>query len=330
MKKIVSQSVRYLLFLSIGLGLLYLVFKDQDFDKLWEDIKGANYVYIVISMVMGYLAIVSRGLRWNILLKPLGYAPKKWSSVHAVTVGYFANLAVPRIGEVTRCTALNQTEKIPVDKLFGTVILERVIDTGLLLILLISTFLVKIDLFTEFIAGAFKNRGGEFSLTITHFIIFGVIALGFAVLLMFRKKIMASVWFQKVKAFLLGIAEGFKTIRNIDQKGMFVFHTIFIWSMYLLMTYVCFFAFAGTSHLGLGDGLFVTIVGGLGMVAPAPGGIGAYHAAVIAGLTALEIDGNIARSFAVVIHSAQTAMMVGTGLFALIALSFSRRKAAKA
>jgi uncharacterized protein (TIRG00374 family) len=330
LKKIVSQSVRYLVFLSIGLGLLYLVFKDQDFNKLWEDIKGANYYFIAVSMIMGYLAIISRGLRWNILLKPLGYTPKKWNSIHAVTIGYFANLAVPRIGEVTRCTALNQAEKIPVDKLFGTVLLERVIDTGLLLVLLLCTFLVKIDLFTEFFNSAFKNRSGEISLNTTHYIILTLLIAGLLVLLGFRKKIIASAFFQKVKAFLIGIAEGFKTIRKIEQKGMFVFHTIFIWSMYLLMTYVCFFAFTGTSHLGMDDGLFVTIVGGLGMVAPAPGGIGAYHAAVIAGLTALEIDGNIARSFAVVIHSAQTAMMVGTGLFALIALSLSRRKAAKA
>lgn len=330
MKKIVSQSIRYLVFLSIGLGLLYLVFKDQDFDKLWADIKGANYYFIGISMVMGYLAIVSRGLRWNILLKPLGYTPKKWSSIHAVTIGYFANLAVPRIGEVTRCTALNQAEKIPVDKLFGTVLLERVIDTGLLLILLVGTFLVKIDLFTDFFASAFKNRSGEVSLTTTHYIVFGVLFVGLITIVAYWKKIKATLWFQKVRAFLIGIAEGFKTIKNIEQKGMFVFHTMFIWSMYLFMTYVCFFAFSGTNHLGVDDGLFVTIVGGLGMVAPAPGGIGAYHAAVIAGLTALEVNGDVARSFAVVIHSAQTAMMVGSGLFALIALSFSRRKAAKA
>lgn len=330
MKKIVSKSVRYLLFLSIGFGLLYLVFKDQDFNKLWIDIKGANYYYVGISMIMGYLAIVSRGLRWNILLKPLGYEPKVWNSIHAVTIGYFANLAVPRIGEVTRCTALNQVEKIPVDKLFGTVLLERVIDTGLLLLLLICTFLVKIELFTTFFTSAFEGRSGEIVLKPGHYAVLAGMVGSVVVLLVFRKKIIASVWFQKVKAFLLGIAEGFKTIRKIEKKGMFVFHTIFIWSMYLLMTYVCFFAFTGTSMLGLDDGLFVTIVGGLGMVLPAPGGIGAYHAAVIAGLTALEIDGNVARSFAVVIHMAQTVMMVTTGLFALIALSFNRRKAAKA
>jgi uncharacterized protein (TIRG00374 family) len=330
LKKIIKQSVRYLLFLSIGLGLLYLVFKDQDFNLLWQDIKGANYYYIVLSMTVGYLAIVSRGLRWNILLKPLGYTPKKWNSIHAVTIGYFANLAVPRIGEVTRCTALNQAEKIPVDKLFGTVLLERVIDSAILLSLLVITFFMKIDLFTSFIKSAFESRSGEIVIKPIHYVIFGVLLVMVITFLAYRKKIIKSPWFQKVKAFFLGIAEGFKTIKKIEKKSLFIFHTLFIWTMYLLMAYVCFFAFSATSMLNLGDGLFVTIVGGLGMIAPAPGGIGSYHAAVIAGLTALEIDGNVARSFAVVVHSAQTLMMVISGLVAIIALSLSRRKAAKA
>lgn len=325
MKKIIKNFV----FLGIGLGLLYLVFKDQDFDQLWEDIKQANYFWIVISVLMGYLAIVSRGIRWNILLKPLDYKPKRWNSIHSVAVGYFANLAVPRIGEVTRCTALNQSEDIPVDKLFGTVLLERVIDSALLLTLLVTTFLIKIDLFGEFFKSAFADKFGNAKFGFIHILIILVIVLLVVLLFVFRKKLSTIPLVVKIKNFLLGIGEGFKTIRKIEKKGWFIFHTLFIWSMYLLMTYVTFFAFKGTSHLSLGDGIFITIVGGLGMIAPAPGGLGAYHAAVIAGLTALNIDGSLARSFAVVIHSSQTVMMVTGGLVALIMLSLGRKRQRK-
>lgn len=319
-----------MIFLGIGIGLLYLVFKDQDFNQLWLDIKQANYTWVFVSVLMGYAAIISRGVRWNILLKPMGYTPKTWNSIHAVAIGYFANLAIPRIGEVTRCSALNQAEKIPVDKLFGTVLLERVLDSVLLLVLLVTTFLIKIDLFTEFLAKAFPGDvHPSKGLTVWHYLAIFTLLLLTTLIWIYRKRLAKISFVNKIKQFLLGIAEGFKTIRKIEKKGWFIFHTLFIWSMYLLMTYVCFMAFVGTSHLNLGDGVFITIVGGLGMVAPAPGGLGAYHAAVIAGLTALEVDGNLARSFAVVIHSAQTVMMVIGGLFALLALSFNRKKAAR-
>ena len=124
-----KQIATYVVSLGIGVVLFYLAFSIvDDKEALWENMRSVRWEGIAASFVMGYLAIVSRGLRWGILLEPLGRKAGKARSVHAVAFAYFANTFVPRSGELARCAALNQTDDIPVDELFGTVISERVID----------------------------------------------------------------------------------------------------------------------------------------------------------------------------------------------------------
>ena len=136
MRGLLGQIVKYALMLGIG-GLLFWLAMGavEDPDALWADMRSASGWSIAASFLMGYLAIVSRGIRWLILLEPLGHKPKMWNSIHAVAFSYFSNTFVPRSGELARCGALNQTDGIPVDELFGTVISERVVDFALLFIL---------------------------------------------------------------------------------------------------------------------------------------------------------------------------------------------------
>src|SRR5690606_30260646 len=116
-----------------------------------------DYTYVIFSIIMGYLAFMSRGMRWVLLLEPLGKKPNTWNAIHSVTIGYFANLLVPRAGELARCTALYQTDDIPVNRLFGTVILERVIDMIMLLFLVLLTLILEFDLLMQLFDTAFAG-----------------------------------------------------------------------------------------------------------------------------------------------------------------------------
>ncbi|MDZ7845296.1 MAG: lysylphosphatidylglycerol synthase transmembrane domain-containing protein [Owenweeksia sp.] len=140
-----KSTLKYLLFMAIGGFLFYLAFRNTEFKKLASDFESANYGYIIASMVMGFLAFVSRGMRWVLLLEPLGKKPHTWHSIHSISIGYLSNLLVPRAGELARCTALKGSDQIPVNRLFGTVIVERIIDFIMLGLLVALTFILKFD-----------------------------------------------------------------------------------------------------------------------------------------------------------------------------------------
>ncbi len=141
MKKGIIQTVKFLAFLAVGVLLLWFAFHNVDFSKLGEDLKEANYYWLLLSVFFASLAFVSRARRWVLLINPLGFKPSFWNSFHAMMTGYLANIALPRIGEITRCVALGKKEKIPVDQLIGTVVIERTIDfISLLIIMVILIF----------------------------------------------------------------------------------------------------------------------------------------------------------------------------------------------
>jgi len=136
-----------------------------------------------------------------------------------------------------------------------------------------------------------------------------------------------TLLFQKILSLVLGVKEGFQTAFYMKQKALFTVYTLLIWLMYLLMTYVCFYSIPETTHLTLADGLYITVIGGLGMVVPVQGGIGPYHAAVTLGIVSIGLSETTGATLAVLIHSAQSIMIIITGIIAAIVLSFAKRKA---
>ena len=320
-----AKWIKYILFFGMGVLLLYLAFNNQNPQELIEQLKTVDYLWVWLSMLFGFLAFISRGLRWIILLENLGYRANPLNSIYAVSIGYFTNLAIPRAGEVTRCTSLSQSENIPVNKLFGTIILERTIDFIILVSLICFTFLVEFDAFSQFFTSLFAD-GEEASSNLGFFAIaiFSTLLLLF---LVFKNKLKQTPIYQKIAGFLQGVADGFKSIKGIQNKWAFWGHTLFIWLMYYLMTYVCFFAIESTQLLSPIDGLFIMVVGGLGMVAPVQGGIGAYHLVVKIGLMILGISADAALLFATVVHTCQTLMTLFVGSISLLMLFLSKRKA---
>ncbi len=315
--------------MAVGAGLFYLAFRNTEFEKLANDFRKADYTYVILSIIMGYLAFISRGMRWVLLLEPLGKKPNTWNAIHSVTVGYFANMLVPRAGELARCTALYQTDDIPVNRLFGTVILERVIDFLMLLFLVLLTLILEFDLLMELIDTAFSaTQGTEDSNTGLYIkiAIGGVIVIGGVALYLLREKFMLHPVYQKVRDFWDGIKEGLKSISQLKSKTPFILHTIFIWLMYYLMVYICVFSLDATKDLNPSSGLLVMIAAGFGMVVPTPGGIGAYHYLVMLGLGVLGVASDDGVSFATLVHTGQLVMTVITGTIAAGFLWRARRR----
>lgn len=316
--------IKYFAFLLLGVYLMYVAFEKTDPSKLIEDLKAVDLKWPLYSIIFGFLAIISRGLRWVYLLNGMGFDVKKSNSIYAVSIGYVTNIAIPRAGEISRCTSLNQTEKIPVDKLFGTIILERAIDFLFLFLLLGLTFILKIDVLSDYVSQKININSSDYSQIISATIV--SIAIASAIFYLLRKRISKSKLFTKLKSILKGVKDGLLSINQLQNKWGFWGHTVVIWLMYLFMTYICFFAYDELKILNLIDGLYIMIVGGLGMVVPVPGGFGAYHNAVIFGFELIGIKGSVTENFAFVVHSAQTLMTLVFGGISILMVFLIKRK----
>ena len=324
MKAKLISSLKYLFFLGIGVLILYYVFKDLDLKKIVEDLKSADYKYLFASMIFGYLAYFFRGLRWLMLLKTMNYKTTVALATHSIAAGYFANALFPRAGEIVRCTSLYKVTGIPVNKLFGTILLERTIDLIMLVLCICLSLILKFEALSSFAVKALSNESEQES-NYTALIIFLGLFLFFILLRYFWEEIKQSPVIIKILSLWQGVKEGFQTAFHMDQKALFVLYTLLIWFMYLLMTYVCFFSFVDTEGLSLVDGLYITVVGGLGMIIPVQGGLGPYHAAVTLGVVSIGLSEMTGVTLAVLIHSTQSIMILLAGIIATIVLSFAKR-----
>ena len=329
------KSLKYIASLAFAFGIIYILFKNQDPLNLIKEIKQVDVKWVVLSMFFGGWAIVSRGLRWTVLIDAIGHKSSKRNAISAVAVLYFTNLFIPRGGEITRCTSLSQIEKIPLDKLFGTILLERVIDFIFLISLMFLTIILKFnDIVNFYIAVQAQQNDSSNDKNI---IIATIITLTITITyLLLKKWLKNSSFYSKALIFVNGLKEGFKSIKNMKKKSAFWLHTFIIWIMYFLMTYICFFCMKETSHLTASDGLFLLVLGGVGMVIPTPGGIGSYHAIVMIGLSVLGIGSitlgsggetsNPALLFPTIMHAGQTLMTIIMGSIGVLILFLSKKK----
>lgn len=332
MKKKIFKTLRFLLFLSVAGILLYFAFKGVDFDDLWESFIHARYGYILLYLFFGFLSLLSRSYRWILLIEPLNFKVSFTNSFYALNTGYLANFAFPRLGELTRCASLSKAEKIPVDKLFGTVIVERIIDLVMVTILLFVLIIFRFDFFgtwlNEYIfnplAGKLdKSFGGTWILMA---LLVGTPLLLVALYYIFRKRLSMVKFLQKPRSFIKGIVDGLKSIYKIKRFWGFLFHSVLIWALYWAMTYSAVFALAETSVLKPVDGLFLLVVGTFGFIVPAQGGIGAYHYVTALGLTLYSIPREVGLTYATITHGAQMIMLILLGLLSFMILFSVQRK----
>ena len=320
--------------LSGGLFIIWYVYKDlTDADKevIINAFGDAKYSWLGFSMFLGLLSHISRAIRWNILLKPLGYTPKLYNTFFCVMIGYIATMALHRVGEIIRCGYLSRFEKIPLDKAIGTVIVERAFDFICLLAISVTVIVVEFDVLRQFLhddilVPAKKLFMSTYEQKLAFYIIVGAVTLISVWLIIFvlRKRGEHS-FIAKFKDMALGLWEGMKAIKDIENVGGFIFHTLFIWTMYFLMAYVCFFCLDETSGLGVNVALAVFVFGSIGIVL-VQGGIGAYPAIVMKTLMLFGIPKALGFAFGWLVWTSSALTIVSLGLISLILIQWVNRK----
>lgn len=320
MRKGILQTLKFTAFLALGVLLLWLAFRSISFSKLVAELKEADYSWLLLSVLFGFFAFVSRARRWVLLVNPLGYKPTLKSSFYSLMTGYLANLALPRVGEITRCIALGKKENIPVDQLIGTVVVERTIDfISLISIMIILIFTggdhIGIFLRESILIPIQQQVGTYFSASWIVWVILFLIAVIMLILIIVYKEYFRKIrFFSKMFNIARGVIDGLKTITNLERKWEFVFHTLFIWINYALMTWVVVFSLESTAHLTFGDSIFLLVIGGLAMSAPVQSGLGAFHYIISRGLFIVKgiplEDGLV---YALLTHESQLIFVAITG-----------------
>ena len=268
-------------------------------------------------------------MRWNLLIEPLGYRPRLINSFFAVMVMYISNMAIPRSGEIARCSVLKRYEKVPVSQSFGTVVTERVFDMIMLGILFLIVLFTQMKTVLEFVRNNpdFKHNI-EAIFSLQNLIILVILIVGFIVLMfLFRSKLSENKLFKTIKEIFMSFADGLFTVWKMEKKWQFIFHSIFIWTMYFLMIYVVFQSFEFTKHLGIMVGLTVFVMSSPGMVAPSPGGIGTWHFMAIETLILYGVQKYPdANAFAFAAHGAMTLFILILGLTSIVLLPVVNRR----
>ncbi len=275
----------------------------SDIQSIETSFKTANYWWVGASLLFGILSHISRAYRWQFLLEPLGYKPRLANSIMTVLIAYLLNLFIPRSGEFARAASIKKYEKIPFEKAFGTIVAERVADVIMLLGIMGLAFFLQADLISKHI---FKDDGqsGLYSKII---ILVVLPAIGYFTYNYLKKS--EHPFIHKIIEFIQGLFAGVISIFKMKKKWQFIFHTVFIWAMYVLMFYVVTFALPETTNLPFAAIIVGFVVGGLSM-ALTNGGLGTYPVFVASALILYQVDDNPARAFGWIMWTAQTIMVI--------------------
>lgn len=280
MKKRFLSFAKYAVFLGLGIFLVWWSFKQIPDDK-WGEFKQslttANYwLLLPVFLILTFSHLV-RALRWKILMQSMGYQPRVANTFFAVMIGYLANLAIPRLGEVLKCTFLARYEKVPAEKLVGTIVAERAVDVVSLGLVFLLTMITQYDILAEYgkeLMGQLFKKGENVSI-ISLLIIAGILIICIIAIRVWIKKFAHLKIVEVGKKIVRGIWEGLISIRKLKQKGLFLLYSVLIWFLYAAGTWVGLMATDGTAHLGMGAALGALAFGSIGMIIT-PGGIGAF------------------------------------------------------
>lgn len=332
MKKPIVTIFQYLFFFGLGILFVWLTVKDINKEQ-WLHIKTsiqqARHWLIVPAFILLFIAHYSRALRWKILMEPMGYKPSTFNTFAAVMIGYLVNAGVPRLGEVVKCTLLSRYEKVRADRLVGTIVVERAVDVVCLFLVFVAALIFQGGFIGEHLSarfsGFFRDETGQTS--IRKMLIVLVAFIGFLGILYFVLKKFGHIdAVAKIKEIIRGILHGLNSIRLIQHKGWFIFHSLLIWVLYLAATTVGILALRETAHLGIGGGLTTLAVGSVGMIIT-PGGIGAYPLLVAKLIGWYDLDeATIGNALGWLLWSVQTLIILIGGLIFFALFSYHNKK----
>ena len=294
-----KKSLKIIIPLLFGGGLIWYLFTIIPPKTLLEYFKNANYWWISLGLFFGVLSHLSRAYRWKFMLEPMGYTPRFINSALAVLIGYFVNLAIPRAGEVSRASVMANYENIPFEKGFGTIVAERIADLIMMFLIIGVTLLIQFD----FILQLVKEKLDPVKIIIG----LAVCLIGGFFFYKYVRKSTKGVGL-KIKKFIKSLVEGVTSIFRMKNKWPFIFHTVFIWAMYVLMFWATIPAIDGL-QVPFG-GILVGFIAGGFSIAATNGGIGLYPLAVAGAFTLFGVPEEPSTAFGSVMWAAQTAMVI--------------------
>ncbi len=330
--------LKYTLILGAMSYLLWKVFNNLDLypeseesgafgeklNFLYGEWKRSNVFWMLLSVSIMMISHWQRGIRWKMLLTPLGYNVKNSSAFLAVINGYFINLMIPRGGEISRPVMLKRLENVPTGTSIGTVVAERVIDLFFLLILISVVVIFQLHKFYDFFANHYEETAGHASnggISTWYFITAGVLLIAFVTTIIFilNKSLFEKLKI-KLKESLKGIKEGLLVVKRLENNWLFIGHSLSIWIWYYAMLYTGMLAYEPTASLGAFDALTIFVIGGIAMAVPLPGGTGTFHSLVPLALVYLcgILIMKEAIAFAIVYHLYQTIFLIIVGAICLI------------
>jgi len=317
MKKLLDL-LKYAVIFGLSIFMMWYALKGIDFNLVLKHLKETNFYWLGCSLLVALSGFLSRAYRWKMQLVPINANVTFANTYHAMMIGYLANLVLPRMGEVFRCSVLKRSSNIPVQASFGTVITERLIDMVMLLSLMGIAFLVEFDrlsaFFFSFVNDKYHSAQENQTLIYTLVGLFIAGALGvLIVLVFFLNSLRENRFFQKVVMLVRGFLEGIFSIAKLKNKVGFTAHTLFVWLTYYLMGYLAFFALPATANLSPLAAFSVLVIGSLGMSAPVQGGIGVFHIMVTNTLLLYGVSKEAGMAFALINHTSQTLMVVLLG-----------------
>jgi len=330
LKKAIGKYINFTVFLSLAILLLYYAFRSVEFSHIVKGFRSVNYFWIVVAIIAGLIAHILRAIRWGILIEPLGKKVSLSNLFSAVMIGYLANVAFPRFGEVAKCGSIRKTDGVKFESLVGTVVVERAMD---LLMLMISTFVVvaiKIDLFGGFIFNKIvlplQNKALQIEGYQLIIILLVLLAFGLLFIYVVKSGLLGHKLSEKLKSMYRGVIDGLKSITKTHKLTQFLLLSVLIWVFYWMMTWILFYSTPITSSLTVWDALFIMVIGSYGMVVPVQGGFGAFHIITSVALGVFGIAYDDGLIFAIISHESQTLFLIIGGLVALAYIYIKQRK----
>ena len=325
MSYLLRKTIKVVLPFVLGSGILYWMYRGFDFQGMLIFMeREMNWTWMWLSMPFGVLAQMFRGWRWQQTLRPLGEPSRTSTSIHAIFLSYAVSLAIPRIGEFTRCAVLSKCDGISFSKALGTVVVERAVDSLIILLLTALALLLQVEAFTKFFSTTGVNIPDFLSqFTATGYLVTAICALAALASLYFVRKKLS--FYNKVKTTTKGILEGMLSLRHVSNPPLYVLFSLAIWASYFLHYYLTFFCFDFTKDLGIGCALATFIVGSIAVIVPTPNGAGPWHFAVKTMLILYGVAETEALYFVLIVHTLQTLLVVLLGVYASLALAMRKR-----
>ncbi len=325
MKKIVRNTLKFIVPLCFGVGIFWYLYKGVKLEEIEEVLKsGVKWEWIALSLILVTLSHIIRAYRWRFQLKTLKVEPSLNTLVNSVFGSYGVNLIFPRLGEIWRCNYMSKREDISFTTVFGSLISERFLDMICIAIITGSVMLFQYDFFLSFF-----SSHQTIVVTLQKLIVspwpYIITSIIIASSLIFRKRISQTAFAKKISNIFSGFIKGIKSIMEMENKWTYLFLTATIWILYFFNFYVCLFAFDFTSDISLAGALTLFVMGSLGVVVPVQGGMGPWHFMIISTLVLFGIGQTQASTFALVVHGFQQAILILLGIYTIIAINLGER-----